>query len=430
MPEAVIVAAARTPIGRARKGSLVDVDAFELARDRGRRAVIERSGIAAGDIDDIVVAESLQGGGVIARNIAVRLGLTSVPGPRRQPSLRRRPRAPCRSPPAASAPGMDRVVVAGGTESLSSMPRDAKSIPASARDYQPWMSPSHPETPDAPACDMSITVGENTAREVGLTREDVDEWALLRTERAAAVDRRGLVRGRDRAGRHGPDGGGGSFSVDEHPRPDRRWRRSPSLPVLHPEIEGFTVTAGNAAGLNDGAAAVVSSRRATTPRAHGLTPMAAGLSWASVGLEPARTGLGADARDPEGARPRRACRSTTSTCSRSTRRSARCRSPRRAARASTTAIMNVNGSGCGLGHPIACDRRAHGGHDGQRAAPPRPHPRLRLDVRGRRHGLGPGDRAALDAAARAATRRAPCPRRAWRSRPRARRRSGRRRSRT
>ena len=79
MTEAVIVAAARTPIGRARKGSLVDVDAFELAEIAVGDAVT-RSGIAAADIDDIVVAESLQGGGVIARNIAVRLGLTTCPG--------------------------------------------------------------------------------------------------------------------------------------------------------------------------------------------------------------------------------------------------------------------------------------------------------------------------------------------------------------
>ena len=79
MTDAVIVAAARTPIGRARKGSLVEVDAFELAQI-AVGAVIERSGIATADIDDIVVAESLQGGGVIARNVAVRLGLTSVPG--------------------------------------------------------------------------------------------------------------------------------------------------------------------------------------------------------------------------------------------------------------------------------------------------------------------------------------------------------------
>ena len=48
------------------------------------------------------------------------------------------------------------------------------------------MSPSHPDTPDAPAWDMSITVGENTARLAGLTRADVDEWAALTHQRACA----------------------------------------------------------------------------------------------------------------------------------------------------------------------------------------------------------------------------------------------------
>src|SRR4051812_21882568 len=79
MTEAVIVAGARTPIGRAHKSSLVDVDAFELA-EIAVGAAIERSGVPTADIDDMVVAESLQGGGVIARNVALRLGLAHVPG--------------------------------------------------------------------------------------------------------------------------------------------------------------------------------------------------------------------------------------------------------------------------------------------------------------------------------------------------------------
>src|SRR5580765_2180595 len=79
MTDAVIVAGARTPIGRAHKGSLVDVDAFELAEIAAGEA-IRRSGIPAADIDDMVIAESLQGGGVIARNVALRLGMPHVPG--------------------------------------------------------------------------------------------------------------------------------------------------------------------------------------------------------------------------------------------------------------------------------------------------------------------------------------------------------------
>ena len=71
MPEAVIVAAARTPIGRADPDGPVDVDAFELGAV-AVRAVLERAGVPASDVDDIVLAEQLQGGGVIARNVAVR----------------------------------------------------------------------------------------------------------------------------------------------------------------------------------------------------------------------------------------------------------------------------------------------------------------------------------------------------------------------
>ena len=78
MTEAVIVSAARTPIGRARKGTLADVDAFALARSRyGRAGAL---GHSRRGHRRHVLAESLQGGGVIARNVAVRLGLIQVPG--------------------------------------------------------------------------------------------------------------------------------------------------------------------------------------------------------------------------------------------------------------------------------------------------------------------------------------------------------------
>jgi acetyl-CoA acetyltransferase len=67
--EAVIIATARTPIGRARKGTLVGLDAFQLA-EVVLAASLERSGVPAADIDDLIVAESYQGGGVVARNEA------------------------------------------------------------------------------------------------------------------------------------------------------------------------------------------------------------------------------------------------------------------------------------------------------------------------------------------------------------------------
>ena len=87
MGDAVIVSAARTAIGTARKGSLVDVDVFELAKASIGEA-LKRSGIPSEDVDDIILGESLQGGGCVARYAAVDLGLTEVPGLAAQPPLR------------------------------------------------------------------------------------------------------------------------------------------------------------------------------------------------------------------------------------------------------------------------------------------------------------------------------------------------------
>ena len=79
MTEAVIVSAARTPIGRANKGTLRDVDATTLAQV-ALTAAIERSGVDTADIDDLILAECLLGGGVIGRYVAIEMGLTHVPG--------------------------------------------------------------------------------------------------------------------------------------------------------------------------------------------------------------------------------------------------------------------------------------------------------------------------------------------------------------
>ena len=79
MPEAVIVAAARTAIGTARKGTLLDVSAFDLAKYAVGEA-LKRSGIPAPEVDDLALGESLQGGGDIARYAAVELGLVEIPG--------------------------------------------------------------------------------------------------------------------------------------------------------------------------------------------------------------------------------------------------------------------------------------------------------------------------------------------------------------
>jgi acetyl-CoA C-acetyltransferase len=169
--DAVIVSTARTPIGRAHKGSLIDVPAVELA-EVALRAAVERSGIPPTHIDDVLFAEAHQGGGVTARHIALRLGMTTTPGV----ALNRHCAGSLTAVSMAAASirsGMESVVVAGGVESMSTRPE-------MLRDGEPWKPLSHPPDDLAPPTDMSITVGENTARLAGASRADADAWACRR----------------------------------------------------------------------------------------------------------------------------------------------------------------------------------------------------------------------------------------------------------
>ena len=346
MTEAVIVAAARTPIGRSHKGSLVDVDAFQLARIVAT-AVIERSGVPPEEIDDLVLAESLQGGGVIGRYVAADAGLTGIPGL----AVNRHCAAGLSALQVAAGSirsGMDRVVVAGGTESLSSLPRTLKSVPASAGDYQPWMSASHPETPAAPAWDMSVTVGENTARLAGVSRAEADDWALRSHLNAAASIAAGHFRD-EIVPVPLPDGR--VFDTDEHPRATTSAEKLAALKVLHPDLDGAVITAGNAGGLNDAAAAVMVTA-GDYAESHGLKPLARIVAWSSVGVDPGLTGLA-----PVLAIPRALERAglkladvdlfeineAFTTVPAATSRQL----------GLDEKIVNVNGSGCGLGHPVA-----------------------------------------------------------------------------
>ncbi|MCP9977530.1 thiolase family protein [Actinomadura madurae] len=79
--------------------------------------------------------------------------------------------------------------------------------------------------------------------------------------------------------------------MDEHPRRTTSLEKLASLKVLHPEIPGFSITAGNASGVNDAAAAVAVAD-AELATAEGLTPMAKIVAWASAGVAPARMGFG------------------------------------------------------------------------------------------------------------------------------------------
>jgi acetyl-CoA acetyltransferase family protein len=348
MRRAVIVSTARTPIGRARKGALAGTDAFVLAQ-HAVEAAIERSGISRDDIEDLVLAESLQGGGVIARYTAVALGMPQIPGQSVNRHCAGGLAAVQTAVAAIQAEAVD-VVVAGGTESLSSMPQSLRRQADGTS--TPWMSPSHPATPQAPAFDMTITVGENTAREVGLTRQDVDEWAAYSHGRAVASQDAGAFDDEIAPIRvTAPDGSDVLFERDEHPRRGVTVESLGQLPVLHPEIDGFTVTAGNAGGLNDAAAAMVITSEEFA-QAHGLAPLATVRGWATVGVEPARTGMA-----PITAIPRALTKSGVDLADIALWEvnEAFCSVPAAACRVLgiDPARMNVNGSGASLGHPIA-----------------------------------------------------------------------------
>jgi acetyl-CoA C-acetyltransferase len=348
MSEAVIIGATRTPIGRARKGTLTGMDAFQLA-EVVLAASLERSGVPAQDIDDLIVAEAYQGGGVIARNIAVRQGLTSVPGLAHNRH--------CASGLAAVATaaasiraGMDTVVLAGGTESLSTAPatmkRDAEGK------FGHWMSEPHPDSPEAPAFDMPLLVGEFTARAMGLTRQDVDEWAVYTHGRAIeSIDSGAFASQIVPVQVPQADGGVKVFDTDEHPRRGTNLEALAGLPVLHSELADATVTAGNSAGLND-AAAMVTVTSDQYAAVHGFAPLARIRAWASVGIEPSLTGLA-----PTLAIPKALDRAglTIRDIDLFEVNEAFCSVPVAAVRklGLDPTIVNVNGSGCSLGHPIA-----------------------------------------------------------------------------
>jgi acetyl-CoA C-acetyltransferase len=289
MPDAVIVSTARTPVGTSYRGSLVDVDAMALGTQAVAEAV-RRSRVAPELVDDVILGESLYGGGAIARYAAVAAGLVNAPGIAHNRHCASG-LGTLQSAAASIMAGMDRVVVAGGVQSPSTRPVTNRRIPGTDDWDEDWLAPSHPETPDAPIRDMTITVGWNAAQKAGISRLDMDAWALRSHQRAVAGIDAGSFDDEifpvDVTRR---DGSRFTFAVDEHPRRDTTIEKLASLEPLRPEIEGFSITAGNSAGVNDGGAAmVVTDDRFAAD--HGLEPLAIVRAWASVGVPPADTGL-------------------------------------------------------------------------------------------------------------------------------------------
>lgn len=345
MPEAVIVSALRTPIGTARKGTLRDTTAFELA-DHVVRAAAE--GLDPERVDDVIMAEGLAGGGVIGRHAAITAGLQNVPGL----AVNRHCAASLSAVATAAGSirsGMDELIIAGGTSSGSTAPRSKarRTAEDGSEEWVDWYSPTHPNRPDAPNYDMSLTIGWGAALAASVSREEMDAWAL-RSHRNAI---RAIDEGRFKEEIVPIQTPHGLFAVDEHPRRDTTMEKLAALKVLHPEIEGFSITAGNACGSNDGAAALVVASDAVAAEL-GREPLAYVRSWASVGVDPKDTWsapikaipkalkrLGLDVDDVDLYEINEAFASMCVACVRLLE--------------IDPEIVNVNGSGCSIGHPIA-----------------------------------------------------------------------------
>ena len=351
MGDAVVVSAARTPIADARRGALANVPIYELGKVAVAEA-LKRSGIPPDDIDDIILGEVMQGGGDMARYIALDLGLPpDTPGL----ALNRQCGTGLQAVNSAAATiraGMDRVVIAGGLESMTQTPMTFAKSPLPWGGMSPWMSMSHPANdPDAPTTIMGITVGENTAEQCGITREQQDEWSYHSHMRAiAAIDdgrfAEEIVSVEVPAGR----GEVRIFDTDEHPRRDTSLEKLAKLPALFKK-DG-TVTAGNSSSLNDGSCAMVVVDD-TYAQANGLQPMAVIRSWAAAGVPPKETG-----QAPTIAIPRALERAGLKTddvklveineafASMAVASSRILGFPHE--------MVNVNGGAVGLGHPVAC----------------------------------------------------------------------------
>jgi 3-oxoadipyl-CoA thiolase len=297
VPEAVIVAAVRTAVGR-HGGGLASVRPDDLGAT-AVRAVVERTGVDPAEVEDVVLGCANQAGEDtrnVARMSALLAGLpVEVPGQtvnRLCGSSLQAVTTACQAVVAGEA----EVVVAGGVESMSRAPwvmmkPDSawpRGAPDTADTVLGWRF-VNPAFPDHWTVSLGRTA-ENVARSHGIGREAQDRFALESQRRAATAMTAGRfsdeivpVGVRDRRGR------ASTFDTDEHPRPDTTLEKLAALPPAF--LEHGTVTAGNSSGLNDGAAALMIVSRAAAA-ARGLRPIARYLGGVSVGVEPHLMGLG------------------------------------------------------------------------------------------------------------------------------------------
>jgi acetyl-CoA acyltransferase len=292
MPEAVIVSAVRTPVGRAPRGALSTTRPDDLASTALGGALDQLPGLNKGEIDDVILGcaqpEGEQGWD-IARWTVLRSGLpVEVPGV----TVNRL----CASGLEAIAiadqrirSGGDRVIVAGGAESMSLLPFGGlKPSP------NPWLAGHYP----ASLLTMGLTA-ERVARKYWVSREDQDAFALASHRKALAAQSAGrfadelipvtvenAVPGA-KAGK--PVVAQTAFRADEGPRADTS---AEALGRLRPAFHAKgTVTAGNASQTSDGAAVAI-LMETTRARELGIAPIARLAAYAVTGCLPEEMGIG------------------------------------------------------------------------------------------------------------------------------------------
>ncbi|WP_309645182.1 acetyl-CoA C-acetyltransferase [Phenylobacterium sp.] len=290
MTDVVIVSAARTPVGSF-NGALSSLPAHELGKV-AILAALERAGVAAADVDEVIMGQVLQAGTGQgpARQAAVNAGI-----PVESPawSLNQLCGSGLRAVALGAqqiADGSVGIVIAGGQESMSQAPHAAHLRNGTKMGD---MSFTDTMTKDGlidafHGYHMGQTA-ENIAARWQITREDQDQFAVASQNKAEAAQKAGKF-----AGEIAPvtiKGRKGDTVVDQDEY-IRHGATLESVSGLRPAFnkEG-SVTAANASGLNDGAAALV-LMSADEAKKRGLTPLARIASWASAGVDPEIMGTG------------------------------------------------------------------------------------------------------------------------------------------
>lgn len=292
MDQAVILSACRTPIGSF-GGVFKDLSAVDLGAIVIREA-IKRADVTPADIGDVVMGCVLQAGAGmnVARQAAIKAGVpVSVPGETVNRVCGSGLQAVVHAVEAVKAGFVD-LILAGGTESMSNAPYLLKGARWGYRmgDTEAIDSMLHEGLTCAiNGCHMGMTA-EEVARRYGVTRQDQDGFAAESQARAARAVATGVF-DREIVPVEVPQKKGAAVTVsrDEYPRPGTTVEK---LAALRPAFtKDGTVTAGNASGINDGAAALVVATEAWATK-HGRTPLAKILSYCTVGIDPMIMGMG------------------------------------------------------------------------------------------------------------------------------------------